>query len=153
MPIRLGILGMWHVHTPGLVSQIAQYPKEFQLVGGFDPEPDVVLTRQAAWKTLLPQFVWHASPEAVLREELDGVIVEGRVSENLKWAQMAIDSGRPVLLEKPAGDSFRPFEALPEAPACADDLSVSVHVGRAGVAVPGAARGTRPDLRAARPSP
>ena len=115
MPIRLGILGMWHVHTPGLVSQIAQYPKDFQLVGGFDPEPDVVLTRQAAWKTLLPQFVWHASPEAVLREELDGVIVEGRVSENLKWAQMAIDSGRPVLLEKPAGDSFRPFEALLEA--------------------------------------
>ncbi len=103
---------MWHVHAPGLVTQIAQHPEEFQLVAGFDPEPEVVLKRQAAWKTLLPNFVWHTSPEAVLREQLDGVIVEGRVSENLKWAQMSVDSGRPVLLEKPAGDRFQPFETL-----------------------------------------
>lgn len=114
MPIRLGILGMWHVHTAGLVAQIAKYPDEFQLIGGFDPEPQVVLKRQEAWETLLPQFVWHTSPGDLLHENLDGVIVEGRVHENLKWAAMAIDSGRPVLLEKPAGDRFEPFELLLE---------------------------------------
>lgn len=114
MPIRLGILGMWHVHTAGLVSQIAKYPEEFELVGGFDPEPQVVQQRQQAWEQLLPQFVWHSSADALLREKLDGVVVEGRVHENIKWAGMAIDSGLPVLLEKPAGDRFQPFESLLE---------------------------------------
>lgn len=112
MPIRLGILGMWHVHTAGLVAQIAQHPDEFQLIGGFDPDPQVVLQRQQAWKTLLPQFVWHSTPEDLLNERLDGVVVEGRVHENLTWAAMAVDSGRPVLLEKPAGDRFQPFATL-----------------------------------------
>ncbi|MES2790933.1 MAG: Gfo/Idh/MocA family oxidoreductase [Planctomycetota bacterium] len=112
MPIRLGIIGMWHTHAAGLVSQIAAHPDEFQLVAGFDPEPQVVLQRQQVWQTLLPQFKWQTSAEAVLKEELDGVIVEGRVHENLKWAQLAIDSGRPVLLEKPGGNSFQPFETL-----------------------------------------
>ena len=115
MPIRLGMLGMWHVHAAGLVQQAAAHPQEFQLVGGFDPEPEVVQQRRKAWGTLLPQFVWHASPEDLLREKLDGVVVEGRVHENLKWAAMAIASGRPVLLEKPAGETFEPFQKLIDA--------------------------------------
>ena len=114
MPIRLGILGMWHVHTSGLVAQIAEYPDEFQLIGGFDPEPQVVQQRQRAWKTLLPDFVWHATADDLLHEKLDGVVVEGRVHENLKWAALAIASGRPVLLEKPAGVAFQPFAELLE---------------------------------------
>ena len=112
MPIRLGILGMWHVHAAGLVQQIAAHPDEFQLIGGFDPEPQVVAQRQAEWKSLLPDFIWHSSPDSLLSQPLDGIVVEGRVSQNIQWASLAVDSGRPVLLEKPAGDSFRPFFEL-----------------------------------------
>ncbi len=112
MPIRLGMLGMWHVHADGLVKQIAAHPNEFQLVGGFDPEPDVVRQRQKAWATLVPEFVWHDSAEDVLRDKLDGIVVEGRVYENVKWASFAIDRGLPVLLEKPAGEKFEPFRQL-----------------------------------------
>lgn len=115
MPIRLGMLGMWHVHADGLVKQIAAHPEEFQLVAGFDPEPAVVQQRRQAWSSLLPNFVWHSSPSDVLREELDGVVVEGRVHENIKWAQMAVDRGCPVLLEKPAGDQLAPFQHLIQA--------------------------------------
>lgn len=114
MPLRLGILGMWHVHADGLVKQIAAHPEEFQLVGGFDPEPEVVRLRQHAWKTLLPQFRWHESAAALLNESLDAVVVEGRVYENVYWAKLALESGRPVLLEKPAGDNIRDFRQLIE---------------------------------------
>src|SRR5947199_7789486 len=54
------------------------------------------------------------SAEALLHERLDGVIVEGRVHENLKLARLALESGRPVLLEKPAGDDFDEFRRLIE---------------------------------------
>lgn len=114
MPLRLGILGGWHVHADGLVRQIAAYPDEFRLIAGFDPEPDVVAKRQSAWNSLLPDFDWLASPAEVLSRELDGIVVEGRVHQNVQWAQMAIDHGFPVLLEKPAGDTLPPFRQLIE---------------------------------------
>lgn len=112
MPIRLGILGMWHVHAAGLVQQIAAHPDEFQLVGGFDPEPQVVAERQSRWKSLLPDFTWHTSADSLLSVPLDGIVVEGRVSQNIQWAALAVDSGLPVLLEKPAGDTFEAFRSL-----------------------------------------
>src|SRR5947199_3914023 len=52
------------------------------------------------------------SAEALLHERLDGVIVEGRVDDNLKLARLALESGRPVLLEKPAGDRFDDYRRL-----------------------------------------
>ncbi|MDB5384391.1 MAG: hypothetical protein JWM11_37 [Planctomycetaceae bacterium] len=114
MPLRLGILGMWHVHADGLVKQIAAHPDEFHLTGGFDPEPDVVQQRQASWSDLLPDFKWHTSANELLNEPLDGIVVEGRVHENLRWARLALESGRPVLLEKPAGVNLVEFRNLLE---------------------------------------
>jgi predicted dehydrogenase len=106
------MLGMWHVHADGLVKQAAAHPDEFQLICGFDPEADVVRKRQATWTDLLPGFKWHDSAKSVLDEKLDGVVVEGRVYENVKWAKLAIESGRHVLLEKPAGENFEEFRQL-----------------------------------------
>jgi predicted dehydrogenase len=114
MPLRLGMLGMWHVHADGMVKQIAAHPDEFQLVGGFDPEPAVVQQRQSAWKELVPAFQWHNSAADLLGEKLDGIVVEGRVWENIKWASMALEAGRPVLLEKPAGENLAEFQQLIE---------------------------------------
>lgn len=115
MPLRLGILGAWHVHADGLVKQIAAHPDEFQLIAGFDPEPDVVARRQMTWNSLLPDFEWLPSAGDVLSRQLDGIVVEGRVHQNVQWAQLAIDHGLPVLLEKPAGDTLSPFRKLIEA--------------------------------------
>src|SRR5947199_5802862 len=52
------------------------------------------------------------SAEALLHERLDGVVVEGRVHENLRLARLALEAGRPVLLEKPAGDDWDGFHRL-----------------------------------------
>lgn len=112
MPIRLGMLGMWHVHADGLVRQLANYPEEFELVAAFDPEPEVIELRRERWRDLCPQLRWHRTPEAVLQEHLDGIVVEGRVHQNLRWARLALEQNYPVLLEKPAGDRFAEFAEL-----------------------------------------
>lgn len=111
-PMKLGMLGMWHSHAQGIVSRVAEHPQEFELVGGWDPEPEVMADRPARWKERLPAFRRFDRPEDVLRERLDGVVVEGRVHQNLGWARMALEAGFPVLLEKPAGDRLDEHRGL-----------------------------------------
>ncbi len=103
MPLKLGMLGMWHSHADGIVTQASAHPKEFTLVGFYDPDPKVVAERRRKWEPKVPDFRVFDKPEQLLKEPLDGVIVEGRVFENLKLARMALEAGKPVMLEKPAG--------------------------------------------------
>ena len=112
MPLRLAMLGMWHTHADGMVTQIARYPGEFCLVGGYDRDPAVVQQRRTQWANRLPNLRCVDSPQDLLNEPIDGVIVEGRVNENLGLARLALDAGKPVLLEKPAGDDLPAFQRL-----------------------------------------
>src|SRR5262245_1990857 len=106
MPFRLGMLGMWHTHATGIVRQVADHPKEFTLVGFHDPDAKVVAERVKQWTPLVKNVRIFDKPEHLLREKLDGVVVEGRVFENLGLARLAVERSLPVLLEKPAGTDF-----------------------------------------------
>ncbi len=106
MPLKLGMLGMWHAHAAGIVRQVAEHPDEFTLAGFYDSDPQIVAAQSKRWEPLLKNFRVYEKPEDVLRLPLDGVIVEGRVYENLALARLALESGRPVMLEKPAGDNL-----------------------------------------------
>lgn len=106
MPLRLGMLGMWHTHAHGIVRQVAEHPDEFSLVAFWDPDAAVVADRKAKWTPLIKDVRVFDSPEALLKEKLDGVVVEGRVHENLKIAAKALEAGLPVMLEKPAGENL-----------------------------------------------
>lgn len=112
MVLKLGMLGMWHAHAPGIVRQVAAHAEEFALVGFHDPDPETVRRRAAEWRELVPGFRVFDRPEKLLEEPLDGVVVEGQVHGNLKFAKMALESGRPVLLEKPAGDRWEEFRQV-----------------------------------------
>ncbi len=103
VPLKLGMLGMWHSHANGVVRQVTEHPEEFSLVGFYDSDRAVAADRRKAWEPKVPGFKLFDSPEALLKEPMDGVVVEGQVYENLKFARMALESGRPVMLEKPAG--------------------------------------------------
>jgi predicted dehydrogenase len=105
---------MWHTHADGIVRQIAEYPKEFALVGFYDRDPQVVARRRKAWEPRLGKLNVFDKPESLVREKLDGVVVEGRVHENLRLARLALDQGKPVLLEKPAGDNLDEYRRLIE---------------------------------------
>jgi predicted dehydrogenase len=105
-PMRLGMLGMWHSHADGIVNRVAENPKEFTLVGFHDPDPEVAAEKRKRWEPKIPGFRLFEKPEQLLAEKLDGVVVDGQVYDNLKHARMALESGRPVMLEKPAGVSL-----------------------------------------------
>ncbi|MSR59019.1 MAG: Gfo/Idh/MocA family oxidoreductase [Planctomycetaceae bacterium] len=106
MPLKLAMLGMWHTHADGLVRQVAAHPDEFTLVGFHDPDPQVVAAQSKKWQALVPGFRVFDSTDELLRQPLDGVVVEGRVDLNLQHAHKVLESGKPVLLEKPAGDNL-----------------------------------------------
>ncbi|MEX0586256.1 MAG: Gfo/Idh/MocA family oxidoreductase [Pirellulales bacterium] len=110
--MKLGMLGMWHTHADGIVRRVTENPKEFALVGFYDPEPEVVAQRRREWEPRVPGFRVFDSPQKLLAEPLDGVIVEGRVHDNVAMAKLALESGRPVMLEKPAGDRLEDFRKL-----------------------------------------
>jgi predicted dehydrogenase len=110
--MKLGMLGMWHSHADGIVRQVAEHPDEFSLVGFYDPDPAVVNDRRRQWESRVAGMRVFDRPEQLLAEPLDGVVVEGRVFENVALARLALDSGRPVMLEKPAGTSLDDFRRL-----------------------------------------
>src|SRR5579862_1919720 len=106
MPLKLGMLGMWHTHADGIVRRVAEHPEEFTLVGFHDSDPEVVAAQSKRWESAIPHYKVFDSADELLRQNLDGVVVEGRVYENLKLAKLVLESGRPVMLEKPAGVDF-----------------------------------------------
>ncbi|MBY0522200.1 MAG: Gfo/Idh/MocA family oxidoreductase [Gemmataceae bacterium] len=110
--LKLAMLGMWHTHADGIVRQVAAHPREFALVGFHDPDKEVVASRRKQWK--LEDAKVFASAEKLLKEPLDGVVVEGRVHDNLKLARLALEAGKPVMLEKPAGVDLGEFRSLLE---------------------------------------
>jgi predicted dehydrogenase len=112
MSLKLGMLGMWHSHASGIVRQVAGHPGEFTLIGCYDPDPQVVAARRKVWEPLFPGLRVFERPADLLREPLDGVVVEGRVYENLSLARLALERGLPVMLEKPAGTDLDEFRRL-----------------------------------------
>ncbi len=112
MPLRLGMLGMWHVHATGIVRQIATHRDEFELVACYDADTAVVAQRQTDWAPILGPLPIVSSAAELLRQPLDGIVVEGRVFENVALAQQAVEAGHSVLLEKPAGVNLADFERL-----------------------------------------
>jgi predicted dehydrogenase len=110
--MKLGMLGMWHTHAEGIVREVAAHPDEFSLIGFYDPDPAVVAGRRERWKRMLPSVRVFDRPDQLLAEPLDGVVVEGRVYENLALAKLALESGRSVMLEKPAGTGLDEYRQL-----------------------------------------
>ncbi|MCI0642405.1 MAG: Gfo/Idh/MocA family oxidoreductase [Gemmataceae bacterium] len=112
MPLRLGMLGMWHTHADGIVRQVAEHPKEFTLVGFYERDAQVVAERRKQWGPRLGNLRIVDKPEQLFEQQLDGVVVEGRVNENLRLARLALEQGKPIMLEKPAGDNLEDYRRL-----------------------------------------
>ncbi len=110
--MKLGMLGMWHTHADGLVRRVVEHPDEFTLAGFYDADAAVVQKRREQWGSQIDGFRVFEKPEQLLAEQLDGVLVEGRVYENLALAKLALESGRPIMLEKPAGDRLDEYRRL-----------------------------------------
>jgi len=108
--IKLAVLGCAHSHTPGKVAAIRANDR-VQLLGVYDPDNDVRRTRSE-----MAQFdgvPWFSSAEDLLAADgLDAVVVDGYARQNFYLACAALDAGKSILLEKPAGTEPGQLEHL-----------------------------------------
>ena len=112
MPLKLAYLGVWHSHAVMHVREAAQRPDEFQIVGMYEREEAVRQQKWLQWTKHIPDIQVYANIEEVLFSEADAVIVEGRIHQNLDYAERALQAGKHVLLEKPAGVDLARLEQL-----------------------------------------
>ena len=112
MPLKFAYLGAWHSHAGMHVREATERPDEFQLVGMYDPDATVIERRQKEWSESFPNLSVFPSVEAVLKSDAEAVIVEGHVYQNLDYAEAALEAGKHVLLEKPAGVDLEQLERI-----------------------------------------
>jgi predicted dehydrogenase len=93
---------------------MAAHPDEFTLIGCHDSDPATLAKALEKWPPLVPGLQAFKRSEDLLDQQLDAVAIEGRVYENLRYAELALQSGRPVLLEKPPGDNFEQYRRVIE---------------------------------------
>ena len=112
MRLKFGYLGAWHSHATMHVREARERPEESQLLGFYDPDPEVVAQRKEGWAEYFDDLQVFESAEALLESDVDAVIVEGHVYQNLDYAEQALEAGKHVLLEKPAGVNLAQFEKI-----------------------------------------
>ena len=112
MPLKFAYLGLWHSHTVMHIRDAASRPGEFQLVGAYEPDPAIRDAKLGDWAADLPDIPVFESIEQALDSDAEAIICEGRVSENLDYAERALGADKHVLLEKPAGVDMAQLERL-----------------------------------------
>ena len=112
MPLKFAYLGLWHSHAVMHVRDAASRPDEFQLVGVYEPDPTIREAKLGEWAGDLPDIPVFDSIEEALDSDAEAIICEGRVSENLDYAERALEAGKHVLLEKPAGVDMAQLQRL-----------------------------------------
>jgi predicted dehydrogenase len=108
--IRIAQLGLSHDHARGKAS-VLQASDEVDFCGLFEASDEVRANLGAD-----PAYAgahWFASLDEVLTDDtIAGVAAQGRVSENLAFARAALEHGKHVWLDKPAGDDLEAFREV-----------------------------------------
>ena len=112
-PVRFAQFGVGHSHAAGKAQVMADSP-DVELAGVWEPDAErrAVASAQAAYAGAC----WlDAAEEALADPTVAAVAVEGDVFQSVAWAQCAVDAGKHVWLDKPAGMEMEPFRRLVEA--------------------------------------
>jgi predicted dehydrogenase len=102
--IRMGMLGTRHGHAVGKWLALCTNSR-VEPVGIFDPEP--------LQTDRFPDASWFASAHELLDDPtVKAIAVEARNHQSLPLAQAAIDAGKHVWFDKPAGDDWPAFQQV-----------------------------------------
>ena len=106
-PLRIAFLGAGHSHAFEK-SKVVRENKEFELAGIWDEDPAVRAQFEQAGVKLL-------SRDAILGDTSIAVVaVESAVKDHAAYAQIALDAGKHVHLEKPPSTDLASFRSLSE---------------------------------------
>jgi predicted dehydrogenase len=102
--------GTAHAHASGKVETLEASP-DVTLYGVYEPDP--LLRAQRASETPYRDVHWFSSEEEMWQsEQIAAVAVESHVSQNLAIAHRALEHGKHVWLDKPAGNDWQAFQDL-----------------------------------------
>jgi len=109
--IRCGLLGTGHAHAAGKL-QVLRQSEDWEFMGACEPD--------ATWRARREQeeaFVgvrWLSASELLDDPTVHMVAAESKVPQLLSLGRQAIDAGKHIHLDKPAGTSLPAFRALLE---------------------------------------
>src|SRR5215471_16425711 len=110
MAIRMGQIGTGHGHAAGKARSMRENPN-VEFVGVY--EADGARRAEAAGQPQWAGVRWHDTAASILGDpSIVAVAIEGRNDESLAMARMAIDAGKHLWYDKPAGDDWPAFQAL-----------------------------------------
>lgn len=107
MTLRVAQIGTRHGHAAGKWTSLQQRA-DIEAVGIW--EPDATLRGRPGFANA----TWLASEQEALDDTITAVAVEGRNHESLAMAMRAVDAGKHLWFDKPAGDDWPAFERLLE---------------------------------------
>src|SRR5438128_37149 len=107
--IRIGLLGAGHGHAGGKLH-VLRASSEFEIVGVAEGNPEVRERRQRAESFAGAR--WVSEEELLADRSVAAIAVEGRVQDNLGLARRALEAGKHIHLDKPAGASLPEFRAV-----------------------------------------
>ncbi len=112
MKIGLAQYGISHDHAAGK-ARVMQESNAVDFAGVFEPSAAV---RETLGRTPTYQGVhWFSSKAELLTDErILGVAAQGRVSQNLTFAQEILEHDKHLWLDKPAGDDLDAFRRVLE---------------------------------------
>ena len=110
MKIRLAQCGISHDHALSKARSLKE-SDEVDFAGVF--EPSVEVRQTLGTNPVYDGVHWLSSKEEILEDEkIVGIAAQGRVSENLDFTRAALEHGKHVWLDKPAGDDLEKFRAI-----------------------------------------
>jgi predicted dehydrogenase len=107
--IRIGLLGVGHAHAGGKLRVLEASPA-FEVVGVAAEDAELQARRRAT--TPFASARWVAVDDLLEDRSVAAVAVESRVAESLGLARRALEAGKHVHLDKPAGTVLPEFRTL-----------------------------------------
>ena len=124
MPVRIGQIGTKHGHARGKWRALVTND-EVDAVGIWEPDADARVAERAS--EAYAGARWCASAdELLLNPDVVAIAVEGRNDESLAMAHAALDAGKHLWFDKPAGEDWPGFQHLM---AKAQDRDLYVQMG------------------------
>ena len=110
MKVKFAQYGILHSHAAGKASVLKANP-DVSFCGVYEPDPSVRAARGAI--EAYAGVNWFEAKEDMLDDaSIAAVAVEGAIAQNLEFAREALERGKHVWLDKPAGDDWEKFQSL-----------------------------------------
>ncbi len=120
--IKIGQLGIGHNHADGHMLGMRNNPECFDIVGYAEPDEEWVRKRG---RLECYDGITRLGVDELI-ERCDAICVECDVWNLTKWAQVCVDRGKHVHIDKPASGTLEEFTRLLKS---AEDKNLIVHMG------------------------